>query len=130
MRRCVQWGWTTVFAFRCGWIDEEIPSSIAISAVFAHCALSSILASRQEHTTTLYSINFFQGGIEKPLCSTSVQKALGPEKKMIKYAPPTTVRLNCIWNLSERPMRVVQSQHLILHEAIFHSDSKSIRRWI
>jgi hypothetical protein len=73
IRRWVQWGWTTWFDFRCGWSAEISSSSIAISAVFEHWALTSILASRQEHMITLYSINFFHGGIEKTLFSTPVE---------------------------------------------------------
>lgn len=61
-------------------------SSIAIKVLLVNCAPTSILASKQEHTTTLYLKRVFHGGRANLSASTSVKSARFRTVKLVDEA--------------------------------------------
>ena len=72
IKRCVQCGGAATCRRR-GCNDDCTFLSRRLSARFVHCAVARMLASKQEHTTTLYCIKISQGGMAKLSSSMSIQ---------------------------------------------------------
>lgn len=78
-----------------------------------------MLASKQEHKTTLYFISFSQGGMAKRSSSMSITSFICKVKcgsvsaKIIR----TTILDDVARNLGKRPIVVVESKHVIRFQA-------------